>query len=102
MCSTASGWKNGQRIWHVDHDSETSVENLTATGELPAEFAGIHRELQAQQDAEGPDGCVDYIFDVPVKLTEALTGYNYAENSGDWHLLVPASTPSLWGRLFKR
>jgi hypothetical protein len=103
MCSTACGWRDGRELWWVDHDSEAGEEDLSTRGELPAVFKGIHEDLRTQQEAEGPDCGVDFIFSVPENLTQALTGYHYDESSpGEkWHALVAAKKSWLSG-LFGR
>jgi hypothetical protein len=102
MCSTACGWKDGREVWWVDHDSENGVEDLRTRGVLPPAFTGIHDELQAEQQAEGPDCGVDFIFSAPEKLTQALTGYHYdeAQPGEEWRALVPAPKMPWWKRLF--
>ncbi|HEX4264690.1 MAG TPA: hypothetical protein VH597_10150 [Verrucomicrobiae bacterium] len=107
MCSTACGWKDGKEVWWMDHDSEVSVENLSTRGQVPAVFSGIHKNLLAEQEAEGgPDCGVDFIFSAPEELTKALTGYHYEESEPDetWHPLVAAPPPkkSWLGGLFKK
>jgi|SRR5690348_4057619 len=106
MCSTASGWKDGQEIWWIDHNPDDGVENLSTRGKLPAEFSSIHEDLRTQQAAEGPDPDVDFIFSAPEDLTKALTGYHCEESQpGEkWHSLVTVAPPkkSLFGRLFGR
>jgi|SRR5688572_14718508 len=105
MASTATGWRDGRQIWRADHQSENGIEDLTTEGELPAVFAAIHEGLRAEQAAEGgPDCGVDFIFDVPVKLCRALTGYDYDESGPDeqWHSLIPVAKPSWLRRLLGR
>jgi hypothetical protein len=106
MCSTACGWKDGLEIWWMDHDSEVDVENLSTRGQLPAEFAGIHEKLLADQEAEGgPDCGVDFMFSAPDILTKKLTGYSYEGSESDevWHSLIPAPPRKSWlGGLFGR
>ena len=78
MVSAAAGWKDGQRVWSVTHDAQRDVEHLQAEGELPAAFAGIREQLcSEQQTAGGRKADVDFIFDVPVKLAQTLTGYRH-------------------------
>jgi hypothetical protein len=78
MVSVAVGWKGGERAWSVVHDAQRDIEHLEAEGELPSIFAAIHHELRSkQQAAGGRDADVDHLFDAPVELARALTGYRY-------------------------
>ncbi len=114
MVSMAAGWKDGRRIWLVAHDAQRGIEHLKTQGELPTAFGGIRDEMRSQhQAAGGRQADVDYIFDVPVELAKALTGYRHDEDIagvGDrpFEVLVQASAspsssgekPSFWKRLF--
>jgi hypothetical protein len=78
MVSIATGWKNGQRIWSVGHDAQKEQEHLVDWGELPAIYADIKNQLEADQQAAGGEKAdVDYIFDIPVELAEKLTGFRH-------------------------
>ncbi len=78
MCSSATGWKHGRTMWSVLHDAQRDIEHLEAAGDLPSTFAAIRERLLAsQQAAGGRTANVDYIFEVPVVLAEALTGYRH-------------------------
>lgn len=78
-CSGASGWKNGREVWSVRRDAE--AVGVAATGKLPKQYAAIARELQARQDAAEGEGSeehgVDFLFDIPIELAHALTGYRH-------------------------
>lgn len=77
MVSTATGWKNGQKLWSITHDAQQSIEHLDFTGEPPG-FATISEGLRKEQQAAGgKDADVDYIFDIPVATAESLTGYRH-------------------------
>jgi len=80
MASQASFWRDGVRIWRVDHESERGERDLRAEGEPPVTLAA-HREraLQAEQAEEPGDLTVDYIFDVPVNLAAEIVGYRHDE-----------------------
>lgn len=74
MYSSASGWTNGEEAWSITHDAQVAAEHLEATGTLPAEFPSIAERLRRQQR---DDGGADFIFDIPVEVALALTGFRY-------------------------
>lgn len=77
-CSAASGWKNGQEIWSVVRDPDKHPDEVVATGKLPRTYTTVVKELRAQQQAEaGMDSRTDYLFETPVELAKALTGYRH-------------------------
>jgi hypothetical protein len=75
MASSATEYAEGRKLWHVKHDEPG---DLTADGDLPPEYAAIAESFSKQQeeaDREGEE--VDYLFDVPVELSRALTGFRH-------------------------
>lgn len=82
MTSGAFGWKNGQEIWSVLRAPQMAPDGVTTVGKVPRPLAAIEKELRAKQKAadNGEPGYkrgVDYLFDIPVELAKALTGYRY-------------------------
>lgn len=77
-----------QRVWSVMHDAQKGIDHLEAEGEMPAGFEQIRRELLAQQDAEGNDGDVDYIFDIPVETAKLVSGFSYNETEPEGGFVV--------------
>jgi hypothetical protein len=115
MFSEATGWRDGRRLWHVAHHGVDGPVGLEATGELPAEYPSIRDALQAQQAAEGgADADVDFLFEIPVSVVRALTGYRHDEPSPAFEAagldglevlatIASATTNSSWlGRLLRR
>ncbi|MBX3149669.1 hypothetical protein KF728_05865 [Candidatus Obscuribacterales bacterium] len=80
-CSSAEKWDKGQQVWSVAHDAcSNGPRHLEYSGSLPEIFEEVKRNLFAEQDLEDrleEDG-IDAIFDIPVELTERLTGYRYS------------------------
>ncbi len=74
MCSSASGWSNGVPAWSVVHDSQRGLQHLDAQGDLPPVFAAVRDRLSASQSQRGD---ADYIFDVPVEVAKAITGFRH-------------------------
>jgi hypothetical protein len=81
MCSSAAYWKNGQQIWRVFHNGgDDGVEHLQTGGQMPAEFATICQQQLTKQQAEtvsNDELGVDHIFDLPLNLAKALTGFQH-------------------------
>jgi hypothetical protein len=81
MVSGASGWSDGKELWSVTHDSEQGIEHVEAEGDLPPMFTSIRDQLTAvQADAGGEESDVDYLFDVPIEVAKALTGFCHNED----------------------
>ena len=77
MISGAAGWKGGQCNWAVRHEAEEGLEHLVEEGNLPDCYASIRNDL-LESLKEDPEGC-DYVFDAPIALAAALTGYRHDE-----------------------
>jgi hypothetical protein len=104
MASAAFFYRDGERLWNVVHESDRGIEHLDAEGEVPAPFRDIHREAVENQRKEEsrvkkPNEIlgVDYIFDVPVRLATALTGYSHDRMEFSWG--KPTYTKLQEGRL---
>jgi len=97
MCSAAAGWKDGRKLWSVTHDAQRGGDHLAADGDLPPDYAAISARLLAKQHADDlkkPPSSrrwqrkskdfsqmrCDYIFNIPVELAQALTGYTHDED----------------------
>jgi hypothetical protein len=110
MCSSASGWVDGARIWHVDHSADRAENDLRVEGTPPSEIESLREEALSKQAAESRrrNGAkdsylqVDYIFNVPIDLCWQLTGFHYDRGSPneDWHFVAPIHRPFLLTRLF--
>jgi hypothetical protein len=78
MYSESAGWFDGRQIWSVRHDAQESIGHLEASGEPPPTFITIRNRLASEQEAAGGEqASVDYIFDIPVQLAEAVTGFRH-------------------------
>lgn len=106
MFSTTACWKNGELLWSVTHESEKGLSHLDMHGPVPQLLEPIRRTLFAKQTEEGENAEVDFIFDVPVGLAQALTGYRYDQDipgrpSPAFEVLeAPKQTGSFFGRIF--
>ncbi len=78
MCSSAEAWKNGNLIWRVAQASESSRRHLEEHGSLPGPYLAIKERLLAAQQREDEGAReVDYVFDVPLELAEAIVGFKH-------------------------
>ena len=78
MFSCAEAWKNGKLIWRVTHASGSSRRHLEEHGSLPTQYLDIKERLLAAQQREDEDAHeVDYVFDVPLELSEAIVGFKH-------------------------
>ena len=79
MYSSAEAWADGTQQWELIHDSAEGIYHLEVTGNPPKAFDEIRKACVAEQDADGEDSDVDYIFDVPLKLALEVTGFMHDE-----------------------
>lgn len=80
MYSSASGWLNGRRLWYVVHDGQIGIQHFHVDGDPPPEFHAIYNRLAVvQAEAGGINITVDHVFEVPIQLAKALTGFRHDE-----------------------
>lgn len=81
MASSAELWVSGNRKWWVSHEGENGPKGLDTEGQLPQCFASIREEMEDVQRAEGDDDAdVDYIFEIPLKVSQTVVGFKHDEN----------------------
>lgn len=111
MFSGSVFWRDGTKIWSAEHDAQEGIRHLAVFGELPPEMSVIMDEGKSSQDAEDKgDAEVDFIFDIPVDMSQRLTGFRYDRNQVDGVELtfevlaeVPVVRPGGWLKsLFRR
>lgn len=78
MVSRASGWRDGQIIWSVTHDSQKGLLHLDVQGEPPPAFTAI-RDRKFAEQAAGDSDC-DYLFDIAVETARSVAGYRHDED----------------------
>lgn len=78
MACSATGWKDGKKLWAVTHDSQIDRQHLEVIGEPPQQFAEIRTHFVAKdkEEVEGENIC-DYLFEIPVEIAHAVTGYRH-------------------------
>jgi hypothetical protein len=91
MASAAFFYRDSKRLWNVVHESDHRVDHLEVEGHVPEPFNEIRREAveaQRKEDSQPRAGGeavgVDYIFDVPIRLAAALTGYSHDRTTFPW------------------
>lgn len=81
MASSAELWVSGNRKWWISHEGEGGPKGLDTEGELPQCFTSIREQMEDVQRAEGGDDAdVDYIFEIPLKVSQAVVGFKHDEN----------------------
>ena len=76
--SAAALFTDGREVWQVTHESEKGRYDLQTSGTMPTEFEPIRKRLvEQQQHSRGGFLGVDCIWDIPVSLAQALTGYRH-------------------------
>ena len=82
MASSSEMWSQGKRKWWLSHEGEDGPKGLATDGDLPESFPAIRKGMEeAQHAAGGDDAGVDYIFEIPLKVAEALVGFKHDEDN---------------------
>lgn len=80
MFSASELWRDGHRLWRVEHDAREAIDHLTTQGALPDDYEPIKQRFAAQQSAEGgADADVDHYFEIPLVLAKARVGFKHDE-----------------------
>ncbi len=102
MVSEATAWHAGSRVWTVSHDGSNGGREVSSEGAPPASFEPLLAQALAQyDDAESSD--VDFSFEVPIALAEALTDFRHDSSELQFTVLNPIKAAPLkkpWWRLF--
>jgi len=87
MASDCLAWQDGTKLWEVEHvPDEDDVNHLVVEGTPPPAFEAIaarFRDQQAEEDRENSEMPVDYIWEIPIELANALCRYRHDEYA-DW------------------
>ena len=114
MSSLCEGWKDGTVAWSVRHNAAWKNGNvyegevLAIDGQPPDPFPAIRARLEAEQtehNATVREHEVDFIFDIPVDLAEALTGFRHDKEIPEvvfTSLKSPKSKASFFRRIFQK
>ncbi|HZZ70142.1 MAG TPA: hypothetical protein VFE18_18365 [Phenylobacterium sp.] len=106
MVSIARGFRDGLQTWSAVHEPDKGLYSLVVEGTPPPELAVIEQRLRAEQDAEGEDANVDFMFDAAPEIVAAISGYRDDQDQGvvftELQPVLPPKGPSLLQRLFAR
>lgn len=107
MASSSEMWSQGKRKWWLSHEGEDGPRGLDTDGDPPESFPAIRKEMEeAQRAAGGDDAEVDYMFEIPLKLAQALVGFKHDEEdthvTDDRYVVLSRAEPAggLLHRLF--
>lgn len=79
MVSVIRGYERGKAVFAIEHNGgESGVRHLAVAGSPPPEWPAIVKRLTKQQDKEDAGAAeVDFLFDAPLELGDALCGYRH-------------------------
>lgn len=78
MVSASFQYAHGEQAWEVMHDADLGIDHLDVTGTPPVQLAEpLARMRAAHERASGADANVDYLFEVPILLAAAISGYRH-------------------------
>jgi hypothetical protein len=83
MVSELRGYADGNEIWRVVHDpqEEESLYALQISGNAPPQLDTIVHSARAEQDKEGgEDAAVDFMIEIPGRLSHSICGYHPGEH----------------------
>ncbi|OXE37324.1 MAG: hypothetical protein CGW95_02225 [Phenylobacterium zucineum] len=73
MVSELIGYEGGAQVWSVVHDPDVDINGAQVEGVPPPAFAQIKALLTAQMEEDDEE--VDFMFDLPLDLSEAICGF---------------------------
>lgn len=80
MVCSSELWRDGEQVWRIEHDAQTSIDHVAASGNLPADYASIEQEhVEEQRRAGGKDADVDYFFEIPLHTARNIVGFKHDE-----------------------
>lgn len=78
MYSSAECWRDGQRIWHVEHSSEEGENHLAVEGKPPDCLAQLVADTERKQ---AEDSEVGWFFEIPLDCAKTLVGFKHDEDN---------------------
>lgn len=107
MFSVVRGYQRGKATFAIEHDGgELGVRHIAVAGKAPAEWGRILEKANQKQDEEDKEGTeVDFLFDAPIALAEAICGYRHDTpwppgQEPECRFFAEKKRPRLLGQLF--
>lgn len=95
-------WQDGQRVWHVQHEGDRDVENISKAGVPPPRYFELLATVEPG-DSENLEG--HFHMDIPLLLAKDLTGFRHDEDNPDidstpFEQLIDLAPRRRWWRLW--
>ncbi|WP_139373865.1 hypothetical protein [Enhydrobacter aerosaccus] len=102
MFCSCEQWRNGDRVWRLEHHGDADILGLERFGELPPHLSALEQEHRLHQVADGgKDADVDHIFEVPLALALSIVGVKHDENWPESFELLQWQKPKSSWRFWK-
>jgi hypothetical protein len=85
MVAVSYGYERGQQKWAILHDAQQDLRHIEVTGTPPTAFAQVRERLLKEQDQhDGQEPGVDFVFDVPLETATSVCPYKHDRWRFDW------------------
>jgi len=103
MYASAECWRDGQRLWHIEHASEEGGDHLAVEGTLPDSLQQLLAGLRQRPRDDDESG--DF-FDIPLDCAMALVGFRHdvdhpAHEHDSFQVLEALPSPRKWWAFWK-
>ncbi|MBL8451677.1 MAG: hypothetical protein JNK97_02950 [Zoogloea sp.] len=103
MYASAECWRDGQRLWHIEHASEEGGDHLAVEGTPPDSLQRLLAELRQRPRDDDESG--DF-FDIPLDCAMALVGFRHdvdhpAHEHDSFQVLEALPSPRKWWAFWK-
>lgn len=84
MFCSSEQWKNGARIWRIEHDAQKSIDHINSAGTLPDGYSAIEHEFsEEQKKSGGKKANTDFFFEIPLQMAKRIVGFKHDESGPD-------------------
>lgn len=103
MYASAECWRDGQRLWHIEHASEEGGDHLAVEGTLPDSLQQLLAGLRQRPRDDDESGD---LFDIPLDCAMALVGFRHdvdhpAHEHDSFQVLEALPSPRKWWAFWK-